>query len=83
MASALLNISYTGNNVTFYLYYSETGHSYVRVTSKVTTAVDDLQISTGETGAVYYNLSGVRVDNPHGGMFIRVANGKAEKVALN
>lgn len=30
--------------------------------------------------AVYYNLQGVRVDNPVKGLYIRVANGKSQKV---
>lgn len=32
--------------------------------------------------AVYYNLCGVRVDKPENGIFIRVCNGKASKIAL-
>jgi hypothetical protein len=34
------------------------------------------------TNAVYYNLQGVRVQNPERGIFIRVNNGKATRVAL-
>ena len=30
----------------------------------------------------YYNLQGVRVDNPAGGLFIRRQGNKAEKVIL-
>ena len=33
-----------------------------------------------ETEAVYYNLQGVRVDNPANGVFVRVAGGKATKI---
>lgn len=32
--------------------------------------------------AVYYNLQGVRVDNPQGGIFVKVVNGKATKVLV-
>ena len=32
--------------------------------------------------AVYYNLNGVRVDNPANGIYIRIQSGKAEKVIL-
>lgn len=31
---------------------------------------------------VYYNMQGVRVENPVNGLFIRVANGKSQKVVL-
>ena len=34
-----------------------------------------------DSEAVYYNLQGVRVENPANGVFIRVANGKSSKVA--
>lgn len=52
--------------------------------------VDDSNVSTGIEGiapeangeAVFYNLQGVRVENPQHGIFIRVANGKSEKVVL-
>lgn len=33
-----------------------------------------------DTEVVYFNLQGVRVDNPANGVFVRVANGKATKV---
>ena len=32
--------------------------------------------------ATYYNLQGVRVENPSNGVYIRVINNKAEKVIL-
>ena len=53
-------------------------------------ATNELTVSAGsgveaieaeEGNAVYYNLQGVRVDNPENGIFIRVANGKSVKVA--
>lgn len=39
-----------------------------------------IEAEAGE--AVYYNLQGVRVDNPIKGLYIRVANGKSSKVVL-
>ncbi len=36
--------------------------------------------SENASEAVYYNLQGVRVDNPANGVFVRVAGGKATKV---
>ena len=45
----------------------------------MTSGVDSIEVENdGE--AVYFNLQGVRVDNPENGIFVRVANGKAVKV---
>lgn len=42
-----------------------------------------IEIVAGEEApAVYYNLQGVRVNNPENGIFIRVSGNKAVKVAL-
>lgn len=43
--------------------------------------VEGIETENGE--AVYYNLQGVRVQNPDKGIYIRVTNGKAEKVMRN
>lgn len=43
--------------------------------------IADESVRTAEE-AVYYNLQGIRVANPSGGVFIRVAGGHAAKVAL-
>lgn len=43
-------------------------------------AVEGIEAETGE--AVYYNLQGVKVANPENGVFVKVAGGKAVKVAL-
>lgn len=42
--------------------------------------VESIEAENGE--AKYYNLQGVRVDNPEKGMFICVQNGKSTKVAI-
>lgn len=42
------------------------------------TGVDSIEADEAE--AVYYNLQGVRVENPENGIFIEVKNGKAVKV---
>jgi hypothetical protein len=44
------------------------------------TGVSAIEAASEE--AVYFNLQGVRVENPENGIFIRVANGKTQKVAL-
>ena len=42
--------------------------------------VNEITVAEGE--AQYYNMQGVRVANPENGMFIRVQNGKAQKVVI-
>ena len=42
--------------------------------------VDEITVAEGE--AQYYNMQGVRVANPENGMFIRIQNGKAQKVVI-
>ncbi len=45
--------------------------------------VDDVAIENADTApAVYYNLQGVRVENPRAGIFIRSQGGKTAKVAM-
>ncbi len=39
-------------------------------------------VAAEEGTPIYYNLQGVRVDNPANGVYIRVINNKAEKVVL-
>lgn len=43
------------------------------------TGIASIEVEDGE--AVYFNLQGVRVQNPENGIFIRVQNGKAVKIA--
>ena len=42
------------------------------------TGITGIEAENGE--AVYFNLQGVRVENPENGIFIRVQNGKAVKI---
>lgn len=39
-------------------------------------------IEAAEVEAEYFNLQGVKVTNPEAGIYVRVANGKAEKVVI-
>ncbi len=49
-----------------------------------TSAIDEISInSTGETSSAYYNLQGQKVDNPRGGIFIKVTGEDVEKVILH
>lgn len=66
---------------------TEEGHKYVFTADfdTMTVKVDMLSgiasvDSENASEAVYYNLQGVRVDNPANGVFVRVSGGKATKV---
>lgn len=50
------------------------------VTPTNPTAVDTITAADGE--AVYYTLTGIKVENPANGVFVKVAGGKATKVVL-
>ncbi|MDE6265896.1 MAG: hypothetical protein K2M07_00905 [Muribaculaceae bacterium] len=61
---------------------------YVRINNDLTGVVQS-DVPTGveavvaeEAEAVYYNLQGIRVDNPEKGIFIKVNGNKAVKVAM-
>lgn len=56
---------------------------YITYSSDVNipTGVEDLTVD-GDAAAIYYNLQGVKVANPQGGIFVKVAGGKATKVIL-
>lgn len=51
-------------------------------TDGIFTGIDSPLCDASTDTPAYYTLQGVRVDNPSNGIYIRVARGKAEKVAL-
>ena len=52
----------------------------IQYTEWTESGVDDITVADGE--AQYFNMQGVRVANPENGMFIRIQNGKAQKVVI-
>ena len=46
------------------------------------TGVSDITVDDANAPVLYYNLQGVRVDNPQNGLYIRVQGKKATKVAI-
>ena len=56
----------------------ESGKSSSVTKQEVTTGLENIAVEEAE--AVYYNLQGVRVENPAAGVYVRVAGGKATKV---
>lgn len=73
-----------GSIVTFVFSTDKTGapvynEATVRFSKGGTTAIEAIDTEAGD--AVYYNINGVKVENPaQGGVYIRVINGKATKV---
>lgn len=56
------------------------GESQPTVLTSIETGVAEIEAATGE--AVYYDLQGVRVAVPSQGIYIRVRNGKTDKVIV-
>lgn len=54
------------------------------VTNTRLSGIDDVVVGeeANDADAVYYNLQGVKVANPENGVYLKVVNGKAVKVAL-
>ncbi len=49
--------------------------------TKAFNGVESISVDNSSDSAVFYNLQGVRVANPDNGIFIKVVNGKASKIA--
>lgn len=69
-------------SVSFYAVDDATGAKSVVKTYDVDVQSGIVGIEAEDGEAVYYNLQGVRVENPVKGLYIRVANGKSQKVIL-
>lgn len=55
----------------------------VMVTVETESGIDDVEVSEDLNAApVYYNLQGVRVNNPESGIYIVVKGGKSQKVVI-
>ena len=75
-ATVKMNAVYTDETASDPITYELTIPEYI----STPTGVDIVSADNGE--AVYYNLQGVRVANPENGLYIRVQNGKAQKVTV-
>lgn len=80
------NAAFTINATTsIYAYAVEEGKQQSREVSVTyyynpSLGIDGIEVENG--AAQYYNMQGVRVANPENGMYIRVQNGKAQKVII-
>ena len=68
-------------DVTITFTYDTENLGSIKVTGTDATGVENIAVDA-DTEAEYYNLQGVRVDNPRGGIFIRRTGTTAVKVAL-
>ncbi|MDE6311632.1 MAG: hypothetical protein K2L96_07455 [Muribaculaceae bacterium] len=62
-------------------YYGSLNESVLKYTQP-SSGIENVAAEEGNGPAVYYNLQGVRVENPRNGVVIRVQNGKATKMLV-
>lgn len=62
---------------------AENGEVTFRVTAANQSGVKDTFAEGADGEAEYYNLQGVRIQQPGKGVYIRISGGKAEKVLIN
>jgi hypothetical protein len=79
-------LTYTASTKTIqdyaYFYASNDGR-YFQINLNEESAVSDITVDeTSDAPVEYYNLQGVRVANPQGGLFIKRQGNKASKVII-
>ena len=78
MGAMNLNIPQVAERVTFTL---DTQNFLLKVSGIDDSGIEGISVDT-PTNTRYYNLQGIRVDNPADGIFIKVSGGKSSKVRL-
>lgn len=74
-----LTLTARGDNYSVYAMKDGVKSAAKTIVADAPTGIAGIEAEDGE--AVYFNLQGVRVQNPENGVFIRVQNGKAVKIA--
>ena len=74
-----LTLTARGDNYSVYAMKDGVKSAAKTIVADAATGIAGIEAENGE--AVYFNLQGVRVQNPENGVFIRVQNGKAVKIA--
>lgn len=81
--------AYAGKKIQIGFHYTSTAEIAgtweivnVKVTGKTKSAVSDITAEDTDAPVVYYNLQGVRVENPANGLYIRVQGNKSTKVLI-
>ena len=73
-----LTLTAQGDNYSVYAMKDGVKSVAKTIVADAATSIAGIEAENGE--AVYFNLQGVRVQNPENGVFIRVQNGKAVKI---
>lgn len=63
-----------------YMVDGVTHRSAIVYNDGTTSGLQDLNVQNLDENAIYYDLTGRRIANPHDGIFIQVQNGKATKI---
>ena len=63
-------------------YSNANGWKDFRNIVELSAGIDDIVSDQGNKPTEYYNLNGVRVNNPHNGIYIKRQGSKAEKVLI-
>ena len=79
LADNKLTLTKSGEEYSVYAMKDGVKSEAKTITADVPSGIAGIEAENGE--AVYFNLQGVRVENPENGIFIRVQNGKAVKIA--
>lgn len=81
--------AYAGKKIQIGFHYTSTAEIAgtweivnVKVTGKTKSAIPDITAEDTDAPVVYYNLQGVRVENPANGLYIRVQGNKSTKVLI-
>ena len=78
LADNKLTLTKSGEEYSVYAMKDGVKSEAKTITADVPSGIAGIEAENGE--AVYFNLQGVRVENPENGIFIRVQNGKAVKI---
>jgi hypothetical protein len=72
----------TDLNGTSVIDFSTTNRSFTKTDTPFSSGVTAVEAEASDVAPVYYNLQGMRVDNPEHGIYIRCRGNKVDKVAL-
>jgi hypothetical protein len=72
----------TDLNGTSVIDFSTTNRSFTKTDTPFSSGVAAVEAEASDVAPVYYNLQGMRVDNPEHGIYIRCRGNKVDKVAL-
>lgn len=75
-----INLNTASHTISFYAHDGVVESPVRTIVFSIATDVEGIASDDAKGNVKYFNLQGVEVDNPAEGIYIRVANGKAEKI---